>query len=356
MSESRIFVLGSGRGRRFDAFADAAKRAGRGNVIPVVYGQHFVPAPGDWLRFDSPDESAQAMRAVHAAGEQKAREHGFCALNPQNGASAQLAYGLLALQQNAVQPGVHLSATPQEVMLCYDKTACASHLKAHGIPVPQVFATPPSFQALLALLRVERRVFVKQRFGAGAAGTMALMAGPEGQVMAYTTIAQQEGGLRFVKRVQKISDLQCLRAMYDLLLPMGVHVERWVPKAGVRGRTCDLRVVAVRGAPPFCVLRLARGPITNLHLDAERAGADALFDLMKSPHIDALWETVRKVQAAFPNSLTVAPDIAITNDLRRHFVLEVNAFGDHIRRITIGGRTPQDWQVAQMRGGVWDAA
>ncbi len=356
MTTTRVVVLGSGPGRRFDAFKAAAIRAGLNNVIPMTYGQKPEMRPGDWLRFESPDESDAAMCAALEAGKAEALRKGYSVQSSPHAASAQLAFGLRALQQAALKPGIQLTTTPDEVTLCYDKTACAAHLKARGVPVPQVFAPPTSFAALLSLLRKEKRLFVKQRFGAGAAGTMALMAGPKGQMIAYATLMPTGSGPRFVKRVQKISNIDNIRAIFDFLHPLGIHVERWVPKAGVRGRTCDLRIVAIRGAPPFAILRCSRSPITNLHLEAERAVADALFAMMTPEHIDALWRTVRKVQAAFPDSLTVAPDIAITADLRSHFVLEVNAFGDHIRRMTIDGRTPQDWQIRHMIRESSDAA
>lgn len=356
MTPRRIIVLGSGPGRRFDAFATAAHRAGVTAVIPMAYGQQPLLRQGDWLRFESPDENPDAMRAAYAAGEARARAKGFPAFDPALGSSAQLAFGLYAMQSQALRPGIHTTATPEEIALCYDKTACATHLRAQGIPVPQVFAPPTSFEALVELLRAEKRLFVKQRYGAGAAGTMALMAGPKGQIMAHTTMRIDDGRVHFAKRVKKVSDPASLRAMFALLQPMGLHVERWVPKAGVMGRTSDLRIVATQNAPPFAVLRLSRSPITNLHLDAERASAEALFAIMPPAQLDALWETVRKVQAAFPNSLTIAPDIAISADLRKHVVLEVNAFGDHIRRMTIDGMTPQDWQVRQMLQRTPDAA
>lgn len=348
MTATRVIVLGSGPGRRFEAFKAAANRVGLNDVIPLAYGQTPDMRPGDWLRFESPDENPAAMRTVRQAGKAEALRNGYPVLCETQAASAQLAFGLRAVQQKALRPDIHLTATPAEIALCYDKTACAAHLTTQGIPVPQVFTPPASFDALLTLLRREQRLFVKQRFGAGAAGTLALMAGPKGQVMAHATLVPTQTGPRFVKRVQKISDINAVRLLFEFLQPLGIHVERWVPKAGVGGRTCDLRIVATRNAPPFAVLRCSRSPITNLHLDAERANADALFALMTPDAVDALWHTLRKVQAAFPDSLTVAPDIAVTADFRSHVVLEVNAFGDHIRRMTIDGLTPQDWQVRHM--------
>ncbi len=348
--------MGSGTGRRFDAFREAANRAGLCDLIPLAYGETVDLRPGDWLRFESPDENVAAMGAVLNAGRAEAERRGYPTTNSALMAPAQLAFGLRALQQDAVQPGVHLTASPEDIALCYDKTTCAAHLSARGVPVPQVFSPPESFDGLLTLLRQEKRLFVKQRFGAGAAGTMALMSGPRGQVIAHTTLMPDKSGPRFVKRVQKLNTTEDVQCIFDFLRPMGLHVERWIPKAGIAGRTCDLRIVATRNAPPFAILRLSRGPITNLHLDAERAASDALFALMAPENVDALWQTVRNVQAAFPDSLTVSPDIAVTADLRNHVVFEVNAFGDHIRRMTIGGRTPQDWQVQQMMKVQSDAA
>ena len=41
----------------------------------------------------------------------------------------------------------------------------------------------------------------------------------------------------------------------------------------------------------------------------------------------------------------VGVDAAILVGDRRHAVLEVNAFGDHVKGVTYRGFTPQEWQI-----------
>jgi hypothetical protein len=42
-------------------------------------------------------------------------------------------------------------------------------------------------------------------------------------------------------------------------------------------------------------------------------------------------------------------DIAILRGDRRHTVLEVNAFGDHIKDVSYQGYSPQEWQILQYK-------
>ena len=64
-----------------------------------------------------------------------------------------------------------------------------------------------------------------------------------------------------------------------------------------------------------------------------------------------MWESVldscRAVGQAFPSSFMLGIDIAILTGDRRHTVLEVNAFGDHIKDVSYEGYSPQEWQILQ---------
>ena len=158
------------------------------------------------------------------------------------------------------------------------------------------------------------------------------------------------------KKVRRLTSQVEISLFIETIISLGIHVEAWVPKAGIDGRVCDLRVVAIQGAQPFCVLRMSRSPITNLHLDAERGPADMLWQRMSDQARADVMSTAENVLSAFPNSHMLGIDIAVLSDYRSHRVLEVNAFGDHIRRVTIDGQTPQDAQVIQMQKRMRDAA
>jgi len=83
----------------------------------------------------------------------------------------------------------------------------------------------------------------------------------------------------------------------------------------------------------FRLLRKSRQPITNLHLGAERADAGALLAQMSAKAVAALDDTCRRVARAFPGALHLGIDVAVASGLTRHYVLEVNAFGDLLKGV-----------------------
>ena len=92
------------------------------------------------------------------------------------------------------------------------------------------------------------------------------------------------------------------------------------------------------------MVRLSQTPITNLHLLNQRADVERLRSRVRD--WEAVLETGRKVAALFPRTLQVALDIAFLPGLRRHYVLEVNAFGDQLHGVTHRGLTPYEWEIA----------
>jgi glutathione synthase/RimK-type ligase-like ATP-grasp enzyme len=131
--------------------------------------------------------------------------------------------------------------------------------------------------------------------------------------------------------------------------PHGLQVEAWIPKAGVDGQIADLRILVVDGEPAFRVLRKSRHPITNLHLGGERADAGALLSQMPARAVAALDDTCHQVALAFPGALQLGLDVAVAAGLARHYVLEVNAFGDLLKGVaTSQGLDAHDVQLRAM--------
>jgi hypothetical protein len=180
---------------------------------------------------------------------------------------------------------------------------------------------------------------------------VALATSPRG-IAAWTTteIDRRRGAImlfntRAVRRIEGAADVGSL---INALIPFGVHVEAWVPKAGIGGATCDLRVLVVAGEPAHMVLRKSRTPFTNLHLGNERAPAAELRASMSEAAWSSLLDTCRHAGRRFARSFHVALDVAVTADLRRHYVLEVNAFGDLLRDVHIDGLDPYAFEITQL--------
>ena len=379
MSLRRIVILGPRSGRRVDALVAAAARR---DVPVVAIGYDALAADpgclaahlgrGTLLRFESPDENPAAFRALYLAGAVRAEREGCTILGGAElaaacggdgiGSPTQLAYGIEALTTYAAkiarEQGATLSAEPQAIALSYDKTACNRHLAAAVIPVPTPLPTVADFAAFMDQLSEVpgRRAFVKLRHGAGAAGTLAVVRGPGGALVAYTALRLDGDRLRAGATVERLTDHRHIARIAAALWPLGIHAEQWIAKAGVDGRSADLRLVCTRSGAPFGVLRMSRSPITNLHLQADRAPADRLFGLMAPDAVEAVHDSCARVMRQIPGAGMLGIDVAVHADLTRHSVLEVNAFGDHIRSVRINGETPQDRQLRELSEEMADAA
>ena len=371
MSDRRIVVLGPSSGPRLDAFKAALQRLGRHEAAFVGY--HDILArpdrlegaltPGAWLRFESPDRDPLALKALYEAGETEARSAGYPAFAGAGlaalletkgliGSPAQLFFGLRRILRSAARiaeaAGAELSASPEELALAYDKPACGRHLRRKGVPTPEDLGPVGGFEPLMAVLREggRRRAFVKLRHGSAAAGMLALALGPNGRLFAYTTAELGRDGAVFAtRRVRRLERHAEIASVVEALAPCGLHAEAWLPKAGIGGKVCDLRLVTIRGETVGAVLRRSAFPMTNLHLGGSRGTPEPLRRRMAPGAWERVMETVHRTSRALPSCFTLGLDVAILADLRRHAVLEVNAFGDFVKGLRHGGLTPQEHQI-----------
>jgi glutathione synthase/RimK-type ligase-like ATP-grasp enzyme len=255
------------------------------------------------------------------------------------------------VHESGIPRGIRLVPDVGAILLAFDKSACHRHLAANGVPVPAALGEIGSFDALRAAMQAARlpRVFVKLQHGSAAAGTVALATSKFG-MQAVTTVEMVSTavGVRLynTRALRQYTSPAEVARLIDALAPHGLQVEAWIPKASVDGRIADLRVLVVAGEPVFRVLRKSRHPITNLHLGGERANADALLSRMPAKAVAALDTTCRAVARAFPGALQVGIDVAVAGGLARHYVLEVNAFGDLLKGVTTGeGLDAYDMQL-----------
>jgi hypothetical protein len=375
-SLKRPFIILGARGDpRVEAFGAALARAGLAPAHLLDYRDvcacpatlaHEIPA-GAVLRVESPGRDATVTQALLAAGVSPCRAAG----------EPFIADGEIPLQEKGriLEPrqafcglGVvldHVSDTlgrrpdvtslldPNLIKLAFDKRQCHAALLAGSVSVPRTLPPPACFTGLIEEMRKARvpRVFVKLRHGSAASGMVAFAASARGFVAWTTTeLVNAPSGVklfntRAVRRLQRAADIS---ALVDALIPLGVHVEAWVPKAGIGKSSCDLRVLVVDGEPAHMVLRKSITPFTNLHLGNERAPAAELKARMSEASWSELLDTCRRVGRIFARSFHVALDIAVSVDLRRHYVLEVNAFGDLLRGVEADGLDPYAFEIARL--------
>lgn len=176
-----------------------------------------------------------------------------------------------------------------------------------------------------------RRVFVKLAHGSSASGVLAVETASGGRVQATTSVERDERGRLFNSlRVRRYTTEAEVAAIVDALAPDNLHVERWLPKASLHGRSADLRIVVVGGRATHAVVRTGRSPMTNLHLGGARGDLAAARLAIESA--GARWSEVltlcERAAACFPGFSRVGVDLLPVIGWRRFAIGEVNAFGD----------------------------
>ncbi|WP_416483784.1 STM4014 family protein [Streptomyces sp. CL12] len=333
----RFAVVGNPENRRTTMFADAVRAAGHPAPRVLAWRDvlrgRYAFAPGEWVRIDSPGENAEVDRLLRDVDE-PTRVEGT-ALWYRRFTSA-----VRELTRAAHRAGAVPSADPEEVAVMFDKRRCHARLAAAGVPLPPALSGPfDGWDGLRRQLKEARfsRAFVKAAHGSSASGVLALSVAGPGRVKATTSVERTEDGRLYNSlRVRDYTSEREVAALVDALVPDGIHVERWLPKAMRGGRAADLRVVVVAGRATHAVVRTSRHPMTNLHLGGARGDLDAVRAAIRAAGGDfaEVLEVAERAAGCFPGTLCVGVDILPATGWRRFTVGEVNAFGDLLPRLT----------------------
>ncbi|MGW0569279.1 STM4014 family protein [Streptomyces tauricus] len=328
-------VVANGDNRRAGLFTTAAEAAGHGTPRVVEWldvlreGGHDF-ADDEIVRLDSPGESA-GVDALLRGVDDPTRVEG----------SARW-YARFLECVASLRGGARLD-DPAELAVMFDKRLCHDRLARADVPVPP---SPTSGSGGLAPVRGwsdvrdvmaaagMRRAFVKLAHGSSASGVLAVETSASGRIRATTSVERAEDGRLYNSlRVRRYTSEQEVAAIVDTLAPDGLHVERWLPKASLGGRSADLRIVVVAGRATHAVVRTSRSPLTNLHLGGTRGDLAAVRALAGDRWATAI-EVSERAAACFPGTLCVGVDLLPAIGWRRFAVGEVNAFGDLLPRLT----------------------
>jgi glutathione synthase/RimK-type ligase-like ATP-grasp enzyme len=342
-----LTVVGNPDNRRVALFRAAARAAGvdEPHVIAwrdVACGQSIAIPDGALVRIDSPGEDAEVDRLIRRAA--RPAEHGEIV----GLADWYDGFGraLTRVAEAADAARARLLNDPADILVMFDKRACHARLAMAGVPVPPALPSPSSYAELRRAMarRGWRRVFVKPAHGSSSSGVLALQTDGHERVRADTSVELVGHRLFNNLRVRTYRSEAQIASIVDLLAPGGLHVERWFPKAGLAGRTIDLRVVVVAGRATHAVVRASRSPMTNLHL-GNRRGDLATLRSAAGAGYDAAIASCERVAACFPGSLQVGVDVMFSPDFHRHAIAEVNAFGDLLPGLLNDGRDTYAQQI-----------
>ncbi|MCG8612626.1 MAG: STM4014 family protein [Pseudomonadales bacterium] len=241
---------------------------------------------------------------------------------------------------------------PEDIVLMFDKLRCQSALRDAGLTVPKHLPEVADHEALRAQMQQLRcyRVFIKPRHGSSASGVLSYQIKPDGSAEILS------GALEWVNtkgkavlynslHVHRYTEGQQINQIIDYILAEGAFVEHWIPKAQHQGKSFDIRVLTVQREVCHSLLRLSHSPLTNLHLGNQRLTIDEAH--FAPQVIEALSQSAQSVAEHFPDSFTLGIDILLSSRRLKPYILEVNAFGDHLHNIRHRGLNPQQLQISK---------
>ena len=251
-------------------------------------------------------------------------------------------------EQLARRADVQAVNAPADIVAMTDKLLCQQRLQSQGVATAPLVGEVSGYDEFIA--RIERagldRVFVKARYGSSAAGVIAYRRNRRGQQQATTSAQVRPGGRLFnVKRICTYQRDDEVRRVIDLVAAQGAYAEAWIPKPRCGAGHFDLRVVTFGGRAAHRVARVGRRPMTNLHLDNERADPALL---LPEADVKAAESAAQQASRAFAASGIVGFDLVARKGAAQ--VLEANAFGDLLPGLLWQGR---DTYATAFAEGAW---
>lgn len=223
---------------------------------------------------------------------------------------------------------------PDDILVMFDKHACQKRFEDAGLRVPQILGTPTDYRQVKEIARNAGRCMLKTSHGSGASGCLALHASGN-RLRGITALVPEVNPLTETRwyccstTVRTILDESELADLVQRLCQEKCHLETWMPKAKVRSKSFDLRVVCIGQKATHVVARLSSSPFTNLNLLNQRLDLTTLLREVKSSIAEGIEASLRMCEAAarlFPSSLSIGFDV-LMDPKGMPALLEANPFG-----------------------------
>jgi hypothetical protein len=373
-----FLIVGNPQNRRVAFFQQALRDAGQRAAAVVPYidilerrttlGSHLIP--GMLVRIESPERDFAVEKALLRHGLADAEAEGAPVLSCRQIQDAPFDLGLiLHPRQNylgfrrllrtlagdiASVRDVSALNAPADIEVMFDKRLCHERVHVAGVPVPPTLGPVRGYEELVMTMaaHAQSRVFLKLANGSAASGVVALQQqGPRRIAVSTAELVRAHGSVRLYnsRKIRCYTDERDLAALVNTLCREGVQVEHWLPKATLDEHgNFDLRFVVIAGRAEHVVMRHSKSPMTNLHLLNHRGDVDGLRERMGTLPWSALQTTCEQAMSIFPKSLYAGIDLLLMPGLRRHAVLEMNAFGDLLPKVLHHGLDTYAAEVAAM--------
>jgi hypothetical protein len=371
-------IVGNPQNRRIALFQQALRDTGWPAAAVVQYidlldGRTTLASrltPGTLVRIESPERDFAVEKALLRHGLADAEAEGAPVLSRRRIEDAAFDRGLILYpRQNylgfrrllrtlagdiASIPDVRVMNAPADIEIMFDKRLCHERTRAAGVPVPLSLGPVRSYDELIMRMAAEAqsRVFVKLANGSAASGVVALQQQGRRRIAVSTTeLIRTHGSITLYnsRKIRCYTGERDIATLVNTLCREGVHVEQWLPKATLDEHgNFDLRFVVIAGRAEHVVMRQSSSPMTNLHLLNRRGDIDRLRERMGPSHWATLQTTCERATSIFPRSLYAGIDLLLMPDLRRHVVLEMNAFGDLLPNVLHNGLATYSAELAAM--------
>jgi glutathione synthase/RimK-type ligase-like ATP-grasp enzyme len=236
-------------------------------------------------------------------------------------------------------------ACPLAVAELFDKTATSQRLEEAGLPCPPTIRPPRDSKQLIDQLRSSnfKTAYVKLNAGSSATG-IAVVHALDDPPWAITSMLRVGDTFHNSRKLQRIAG-EKLDEVLSFLLSEGAFIQEGIPMAQIDGQNFDVRVVVIHGAPEFTIFRLSSLPMTNLHLGGRRGRwYECRAAIPTRAWLDALDHCVDAANLYACSSVGV--DLVFERGFARHYILEINAFGDFFPGLTdAAGHTVHETEI-----------
>jgi hypothetical protein len=218
----------------------------------------------------------------------------------------------------AQKPHWRFTSSVNSILTCFDKRKTSSLFSSLNIPVPKQMEQVHNFDSLLGQMEAHKwtQVFVE---------------------------STNDGYFNTLK-VRAVTKRQDIQTIINFTLNEGAVVERATPKARLDGAYFDLRVLCINHEPTFFIVRQNTHPITNLHLGGRRGDLDSLKAQVSHENWNNMLHSCRLASKAI-GALQVGLDVLFEPGFETHQLIEANAFGDLLPRLTVNGLDVWETQI-----------
>lgn len=227
---------------------------------------------------------------------------------------------------------LHFLNEPEAILDVLDKKKSKELMVSKGIPVTRLLkGTFENIQSLQCAMEEERLfgVFIKPRWGSGAAGILAYRFQPcSGRQVLYTSARLLKDEIINTRKLRRLEDKEEIGLLLSKVLGMETVVEQWYPKAKTGGRSFDLRVIMQFGKMEYIMGRTSKGPITNLQLNNGAVPAEHLG--INGDTYLQIEEVCKRAMKVFPGLSYAGIDVLLTQQEKAPYIIEVNGQGDLI--------------------------